>query len=58
MSSLKNRTLLLAAVWVLASAGTHAAEGYLNIGSDAEPLRTAFNAAAGSVRVVMLVSPT
>ncbi len=35
-----------------------AAAEYVILGKDAEPLRTAFNADAGKVRVMMLVSPT
>lgn len=31
---------------------------YEPIGADAEPLRAAFNAGVGKVRIVMLVAPT
>jgi hypothetical protein len=31
---------------------------YQPIGADAEPLRTAFNAGTGKVRMLMLVAPT
>jgi hypothetical protein len=32
--------------------------GYRALGPSAEPLRTAFNANVGKVRVIMLVAPT
>ena len=35
-----------------------AAAGHVTLGKDAEPLRAAFNADVGKVRVMMLVSPT
>ena len=35
-----------------------AAAEYVVLGKDAEPLRTAFNADVGKIRVMMLVSPT
>jgi hypothetical protein len=42
---------------VLALAPLRVAD-YQPIGSDAEPLRSAFNAGEGKVRILMLVAPT
>lgn len=58
MIGLKYMVVLLATVWLLVSAQAYGTGGYVSIGTDAEPLRESFNSAIGSVRVVMLVSPT
>jgi len=48
------------AVLALSGCGHRAGAGssYQVLRDDGEPLRSAFNAAAGSVRMVVLVSPT
>ncbi len=58
MNIIKHMAVLLVTGSILVSVEAYGGDGYLTIGSDAEQMRSAFNAATGSVRVVMLVSPT
>lgn len=47
-----------AALWVAACAPTGPASSYSVIRADGDPLRSAFNANVGKVRLIMLVAPT
>ncbi len=55
------RTLMIAAllpVMALGSGAVSTGDGYQAMDQHAEPLRSAFNADSGKVRVLMLVAPT
>ena len=55
------RTLMIAAllpVMALGSGAVSTGDGYQAMDQHAEPLRAAFNADSGKVRVLMLVAPT
>ena len=50
--------IVAATLWVMACTPSGPSSPYRVITADGEPLRSAFNASVGKVRVIMLVAPT
>lgn len=58
MTKLRSALALLASLAAIGFVRSAPAPDYTVIDADAEPLRAAFNADVGKVRILMLVAPT